>query len=440
MGSESSKITRRRALAVTLGVAGVGAAGCARIWGTPRAGRAPKNEQMPGRTSAMAKKTWTLTDADRDLFVEEIRLTPDDVKGAATGYSVSKRTLRGGLRDGVDVIEVDNGAFRFVVVPTRGMGIWHAFHGDFRFGWHSPVNGPVHPSMVRLDDPSGLGWLDGFDEMLVRCGLEYNGGPEFNDNGTLRYGLHGKIANIPAHRVEVSIDGQSGEIDVAGVVDEARLFGNKLRLAATVSTRLGQPGLTITDTVTNISAEPSELQLIYHTNFGPPLLDPGSKVVLPVKRLAAYDKVALKNLPKWDTFGPQTPGAPEACFLLELAARANGQTQAVLRNKAANRGVSYKFSKEQLPWFTIWKNRQAKADGYVIGLEPGTNLPNTKSFEKEKGRVAVLAPGQSRAFELALDFLPDAGAVAAAEKSVAALRRGATPQIFQKLMPDWSAG
>ena len=388
----------------------------------------------------MAKKTWTLTDVEQDLFVGKIRLTPDDVEGAATGYSVAKRTLRGGLRDGVDVIEVDNGTFRFVVVPTRGMGIWHAFHGGLRLGWQSPVKGPVHPKMVRLGEPSGLGWLDGFDEMLVRCGLEYNGGPEFGENGTLRYGLHGRIANTPAHKVEVSIDGQRGQIGVTGVVDEARLFGNKLRLVSAVSTIVGQPGMTIADTITNISAEPSELQLIYHTNFGPPLLDPGSKVRLPVEKMAAYDKVALENLPKWDTFGPETPGAPEACFLFELAAASDGRTQAVLRNAAGNRGVSYTFSKKQLPWFTIWKNRQAIPDGYVIGLEPGTNLPNTKSFEKAKGRVAVLAPGESRNFELALEFLPDAGAVAAAERSVARLQKGTPPKIFRRLMPDWSAG
>ena len=112
------------------------------------------------------------------------------------------------------------------------MGIWHARLGDVHLGWQSPVKGPVHPAFVRLDEASGMGWLDGFDELLVRCGLESNGAPEFNDNGTLRYGLHGKIANRPAHKVEVTIDGDSGQITVLGVVDEARLFGNKLRMTS----------------------------------------------------------------------------------------------------------------------------------------------------------------------------------------------------------------
>ena len=120
------------------------------------------------------------------------------------------------------MIEVRHGDFRFVVVPTRGMGIWRACLGDLRLGWKSPVRGPVHPAYVRLGHPDGLGWLDGFDELLVRCGLESNGAPEFQPDGRLRYGLHGKIANIPAHKVEVAIDGDSGRIAIRGTVDEAR--------------------------------------------------------------------------------------------------------------------------------------------------------------------------------------------------------------------------
>ena len=44
--------------------------------------------------------------------------------GLGEGYpwSVKKHRLRGGRRDGVDLIVVDNGALRFSIVPTRGHG------------------------------------------------------------------------------------------------------------------------------------------------------------------------------------------------------------------------------------------------------------------------------------------------------------------------------
>jgi hypothetical protein len=362
------------------------------------------------------------------------------VAGAAAGFSVTKRTLQAGLRHGVDVIEVHNGTFRFVVVPTRGMGIWRASLGEVQLGWKSPVKGPVHPSLVRLWEPSGIGWLDGFDELLVRCGLESNGAPQFDEKGELVYPLHGKIANIPAHKVEVTIDGQSGEIGVCGTVDEARLFGNKLRMVSTITTQLGRPGMTVSDTITNISAEQGELELLYHINFGPPLLGPGGKVVLPVAKVAPRDKVAVGNLAEWDSYGPETPGSAEAVFFIDLAAERDGRTQALLRNAAGEQGVSLKFNRSQLPCFTLWKNRQAEADGYVTGLEPGINFPNVKSFEKRKGRVAVLAPGESRQFEITLEVHPDADAVKAAEQAVARIQQNSAPQVLRQPDPEWSAG
>lgn len=388
----------------------------------------------------MATKTWILEDRREDVYVEQIALGSEAVDGTAAGYSVTKRSLQSGLRHGVDVIEVDNGRFRFVVVPTRGMGIWRASLGQVQLGWRSPVKGPVHPSLVRLWEPSGIGWLDGFDELLVRCGLESNGAPEFDDGGRLVYPLHGKIANVPAHKVEVTIDGDSGRISVTGTVDEARLFGNKLRMVSTITTELGQPGVTVTDQVINISAEPSELELLYHVNFGQPLLDRGSKVVLPVARMAPRDEVAVGNVSEWDTYGPESPGSSEAVFFFDLAAEYDGRTQAVLRNAAGDQGVSLKFNKNQLPYFTLWKNRQAAADGYVTGLEPAINFPNVKSFEKQQGRVAVLPPGESRQFELTIEAHGDAGSVSAAEGAVAKIQQSSTPEVLAQPDPKWSAG
>ena len=386
----------------------------------------------------MAQKTWTLTDVDQDLYLDDLQLTPNDVEGGAEGYAVCKRRLHGGLRDGVDVIEVDNGTFRFVVVPTRGMSLWRAMMGEVCLGWKSPVKGPVHPAFVRSSEASGLGWLDGFDELMVRCGLESNGAPEFAEDGAVRHGLHGKIGNIPAHKTDVTIDGDSGEIRVTGVVDEARLFHNKLRLTATYTTTVGQPGLKIVDTVTNISAEPSELQLLYHTNFGVPLLGEGAKLVAPVVKMSPRDAVAAENLPDWDTYGPETPSLTEACFFFELASDDAGETQVLLHNARGDQGVSLKFNKSQLPYFTQWKNRQAAEDGYVTGLEPAINFPNVRAFEKAKGRVTVLEPGESRTFELTIHAHGTADAVAKAKQEVAKLQEGTTPEILQQPSSDWS--
>ena len=109
-----------------------------------------------------------------------------------------------------------------------------------------------------------------------------------------------------------------------------------------------------------------------------------------------------------------------------------------MKNAAGDKGVSLIFEKSSLPCFTVWKNRQAAVDGYVTGLEPAINFPNPKSFEKEKGRVAVLAPGETRTFEVELAIHADAAAVAAAEEAVAAIQ-GAAAEILPQPDPEWSA-
>ena len=336
------------------------------------------------------------------------------------------------------MIEVQNGDFRFVVVPTRGMGIHRASLGSLQLGWKSPVRGPVHPALVRVDHPDGLGWLDGFDELLVRCGLESNGAPEFHPDGRLRYGLHGKIANVPSHKVELSIDGDSGKIALTGVVDESRMFGAKLRLESTIETQVGRPGLIVRDTVTNLSAEPCDFELLYHVNFGTPLLQPGAKAVLPLARLAPRDAAAAADVSSWNVYGPESPGSQEVCFFMQLAADPAGRTQVLLHNAAGRQGVSLKFNIQQLPCFTIWKNCQAARDGYVTGLEPATNFPNGKSFEQKMGRTVALAPGQSRSMELELEPHGDAASVQAAEAAVARLQNGVVPQVLTEPDPAWA--
>lgn len=388
----------------------------------------------------MARKRWMLTNQEQDVYVDRFTLRPEHVGGAAAGYSVTKRTLRSGLSQGVDVVEIHNGRLRLVVVPTRGMSIWRAGCGAVQLGWSSPVRGPVHPAFVNLWEPSGIGWLGGFDELLVRCGLESNGAPEFDSTGRLVAPLHGRIANLPAHQVELDVDGDSGEITLTGVVDEARLFGNKLRMVSTITTTVDQPRFRIVDEISSLSAEPSELELLYHVNFGPPLLGPGAKVVVPAAKVAPRDAVAAADLDTWDTYGPQTPGAPEAVFFFDLMADAEGRTRALLRGSAGDQGVSLVFFKNELPCFTLWKNRQAEADGYVTGLEPGINFPNRKSFEKQQGRVAVLRTGQSRRFQIDVEVHEDAASVAAAEREIAVLAKGVAPRLCPQGEPSWSPG
>jgi hypothetical protein len=386
-------------------------------------------------------KTWTLLDAEVERL-EKLSFGPEEAGGAATGYGVFARQRHGGLREGVFEVLIENGKLAIAVLPTRGMGIRKIYMTEaaLTLGWKSPVAGPVNPQFVPLWEPSGIGWLSGFDEFLCRCGLESNGAPEWGNDGKLKYPLHGKIANTPAHKVELAIDGDTGEIALTGIVDEARLYGSKLRLKSTIRTRVGESSLRISDEITNLSAEPGECELLYHINVGQPLLENGAKIVAPIKTLVPRNARAVEDLATWDSYGSPQPGFAEQVYFFDLAADADGRTQVLLRNAHGLHGMTLAFNKKQLPTFTLWKSTQAAEDGYVTGLEPGINFPNPRSFEKEQGRVAALKPGQTLKFELEIGVLSDAESVAAAEKAIARLQAAVTPKIFDRPMPGWTSG
>src|SRR4051812_39790341 len=199
----------------------------------------------------MPLETHLLIDAAESVVHDAAHIQGSSAAGQR--WSVRLRTLRGGRSEGVQAVEIDNGAMCIDVLPTRGMGIWRARRHpspnpspstggeqtEKILGWQAPAREPVHPAFVPLMEPAGLGWLDGFNELLCRCGLESNGPPEFDDSGRLLRPLHGRIANTPAHYVELAIDEETGELKLRGVIDESRFHFQSLRLTSSLSTAIG---------------------------------------------------------------------------------------------------------------------------------------------------------------------------------------------------------
>ncbi len=284
-----------------------------------------------------------------------------------------------------------------------------------------------------------MGWLNGFDEWLCRCGLESNGAPVWDDSGKLVYPLHGRIANLPAWRVEVTFDPQNGDLAICGIVDEARIFGRKLRLISTVRLRAGETTLHISDQVHNLSSEPSDFQLLYHINFGSPLLSPGAKLHAPVTQLVPRDTNSSSDIETWNTYGPPRPGQAEAVHFLKLASLSDGTTKVLLKASDAQRGVVLRYDTNQLPCFTLWKCQQPEADGYVTGLEPGTNYPNPRPFEERQGRVPRIDAGTVHKIDLSVEVLTNRERVFVTEGEIQSIAQSSKPKIFDQPQPDWSA-
>jgi hypothetical protein len=281
------------------------------------------------------------------------------------------------------------------------MSLWQGHYHGIHLGWKAPVHGPVHPRHVNTADRGGIGWLTGFDEWLVRCGLACNG-PPGEDAYTDRHGrhhrdlltLHGRIANQPAYYVEVRIGlDPPYELSVTGQVEEGGLFYPHLVLTTTYTTIPGSNRLVIHDHVENRGAETAEMQLLYHCNFGQPLLDAGSRVAAPIREVSPISVRAAEGIDTLETYTGPITGFAEQVYCYDLLGDAGGRTLAMLYNHTADRACVLRFNRQELPCFTVWKNTAALEDGYVTGLEPATNFPNFKTFERQQNRVVQLPAG-----------------------------------------------
>lgn len=389
-----------------------------------------------------------LTDVDQGIWVDEWEVdgTSLDLDTEAD-WSVYKTTLRGGLQQGMDLIEVDNGVLSFFILPTRGMGIWKGTYKGIPLGWDSPVSGPIHPQFVNLQERGGLGWLTGFDEWIVRCGLDSHGAPGkdvvLDNNGNpmeVDLTLHGKIANLPARYVEVEMDlTPPYRIKVIGVVDETMMFGPALRLMTCISTELGSSELKITDEIRNLKAVPSELELLYHCNYGGPLLEEGARFVAPIRTMCPRDSRAQEGFEAFDVYGsPETGFVEQVYFFNLLSEPETGRTGTLLKNAAGDRGSYLIFSTRSLPAFTLWKNTGALKDGYVTGLEPGTDYPNPRQFEREQGRVVSIPPGETYSTELVVGVCDTVSGVQEKEAWIQSIQATAEPELHQEILPHLS--
>lgn len=344
-------------------------------------------------------------------------------------------TLTGGRSQGVQVLQIDTGRSKTAILPTRGMSIWKCWSSETEFGWQSPIEGPVHPLWVPITDPNGLGWLEGFDEFLVRCGLESFGAPVFDERG-LKHPLHGRIGNLPAHSLTVSVDPVSGKIDVHGWVSESRFLVRSLSLHVHMQFRAGLPGFQIVDTVTNQSSKPTSMQLLYHINVGQPILDAGATVAVPIRTLCPRNLQSAKAIDRWSVYQGPTDGFEEEVYFSEVIGDAQGWTAALITDSGGEQGLAVRFDTRTLPYFNLWKNTAAVEDGYVTGLEPATGFPNQRTFEESQGRVLVMAGGESRSFRLHLEPIVHSGRIQEVQQAIAAAQVQPM-QISSQPDPRW---
>ena len=275
---------------------------------------------------------------------------------------IREGVLLRGRGEGMKTAEFHNAAgLRFTVLPDRCMDIYDLSFRGMNLSFHAK-NGPVSPvSSGKITEDFEDTWPGG---MLVTCGLEnINGG--YADHG-VNHMTHGRISSVQAERflTRTCWSGDDFLLEAEGEMNESRMGTGTLRLRRKIVTSLYARSVTITDTVTNLTEKEMPYALLYHVNFGFPLLDPGATtgargVPEPL------DDVSMD----WENINGPGSGNDVQKFLRQYR---EGEGLAFVQNRERGLSAYLSYDSSALPYLVEWKH--LKPQDYVLAYEP-TNLP-----------------------------------------------------------------
>lgn len=298
---------------------------------------------------------------------------------------------------------------RYKVVIDRAMDIGDAFYNASSIGW-------INKTGIRTPQPfshKGIDWLKTFGGgLLTTCGLAHTGGSESDEYGDR--GLHGDFSNIPAEIISIQQpDPALGKFDMSikGVIRETRIFGHCYELTRTISSRIGDAVINIKDEIVNRGNTPAPHMILYHFNFGWPLIDEGTDILW-------KGNWKPRNGPESASiFKPGNPfqkcvapidahnATGEEVAIVDIEADAQGNSLCGVFNQRLGFAVTLTFKKEKLPWFINWQH-WARGE-YVTGLEPANIPPMGQAAARSQNLLEFIEPGQSKTYELQLSVETD---------------------------------
>lgn len=316
-------------------------------------------------------------------------------------FGVRNLRFDGGRSDGMRLIEVENGAgLSLELLPDRALDPYRLRFKGVNLSFITNV-APVAPQFIDNTDESFKKHFNA--GLMTTCGLQNVGVP--NDFHGDAMHQHGRFATIPADEVIATTEWEDGVpvMKVTGKIKEARFFGETLVARRTITMKYGENKITVRDKVKNEGYERQELMLLYHCNLGYPLVDNGSRLILPPTIVTPRDEEAAKGKDEYMLFHDPVHAYAEQCFYLDCEADKDDKVFAALYNPARALALKLSFKKSELPYMTEWKQMGEKF--YVVGIEPGNCHVEGTASEEARGTLSWLEPGEEKEFGLTFEVL-----------------------------------
>ena len=288
--------------------------------------------------------------------------------------SLRRYTLEGGKEKGIDVIDCDNGKLRFLLNVSKACDVMQLYHEGQNTSFISK-NG-----FTLREPPFGNRFEGG---MLYTCGLDNVGG--MRDGNP----VHGSLHNIPAEIVRAECNSEG--IVVEAIIRDTALFGKNLVLRRRIYSAIGSESLRLEDTLVNEGYRTENYCVLYHVNFGYPLLDEGARIVADVAKCDPRTDWARENVATVCEITEPLPEQKETCYFLTF-----NKPQISLINDKLGKSVTLSYSGDTLPHFVEWKSMACGT--YALGFEPTTTELDDRFAYK------TLDAGESVRFWIELDL------------------------------------
>lgn len=289
---------------------------------------------------------------------------------------------------------ISGGGLELELLPDRCLDIGQVTVDGIPVAW-TEAGGTRGSVELHADGESWLrAWGGG---MLTTCGLDSYGAP-CTDQGR-DFGLHGRVSGIACSSLSTRTEG--GMLIVEGQIRQSVVGAETLVLHRRIEAAIGGKSFTVSDVVTNESAHPTVHMILYHANFGWPLIEKGATLTLPSAGVTPRDEASAPGVLTWSQIqGPDVAHAPEV-LLHDLR---EGQPVVVrVENRRIGLAMQLEFDRDELPWLCQWNLFAERT--YVLGLEPmNTRTVTSRADARAEDALVTLSPGESAAYRLRFSF------------------------------------
>jgi len=316
---------------------------------------------------------------------------------------VKRYSFTSGRSKGVEAVDVKTGSgLEYTILLDRALDIAWAEYKGIPLAYMTQA-GVVAPQYY---DSNNNEWLRSFTGgLMTTCGLSNVGAASEFDG--VKYGQHGRISTLPGENIiiEEVNEGSDHVILIKGQVKQVKSFLENIVLHRTIKSYVGKNKIVINDIVENRSTSQQPFMLLYHLNFGFPLVNENSGLIIPNSNIKSGKQEKEFDVTGYDKFNKPGEDFEEVTTFFETVSDKNGDVHFLLMNDRDNPelALKVKYNRSSLDKLVMWKHLNYR--NYVLCIEPANCFIKGIEDEYRNGTLEYLEPFGKKEMNIEIEVL-----------------------------------